>query len=856
MALLATLSHRTLFVKVILVGAFLTALTLIKTYPLIRHFGTHLPGGHGDPLLVCWILAWGVHALTSDPLRLFNANIFFPVQNALAFSEHMIAVVPIFAPAYFLTGNPIFAYNTIFFLSFILSGLTMFLLVHHWTENAWAALLSGCLFAFAPIRFAELSHVQLANFYWAPLAFLFLDKFVWSKRWADLAWFAVFYWLQVLASVYLGWFMTIGVGVYVLYYAIRVDRSLLDRGMIPYYAAFTVASLLVLLPFHLPYYMIQQQWGFSTFLQECIYWAADPVLNYLSPPYLFNDAYLSLVQSYFPRLYDPPNNQMLFPGLVLSFLAVLGSLASLRCLPASRSRQLQRLFRLMLIVAMLLSLGPFLVIFGRITSVPLPYLLLYYMVPGFHAMRVPGRFVLMGTLAASVLAALGFLKSSEFLQSRRHLRQPWSSRVEVLVALFWIGLFTVELGFKPLPLAAIPTGQDVPQVYRWLATKPLNGPILELPLGESFWEALRYMYFSTYHWLPLVNGSSRFYPPPYMQLSAEIADLPSRESAELLSSVGVQAVIVHTDQLVPSEASRWQNSNLAELGIEEMARFGADVVYKLSPVETIPHLHLELLLPEPLAMQDIIELPAAAMMRLGLRAEIRAHRRWVDLSPSGRKQVLIRWEELETGKSLIQRETIESPLALRAEEVWSTGVPVKTPRIPGRYRLSLEVPMLGLNTAPRLVQVSSKAYQTSANASQLLSAAYILEEPTSTTITANVIDVSLQARNTSPVVWLADAKDDRGKVRLGWRWYQGSNGVPFKEGREDLGYDIFPGQGYMFRTTIRPPLEPGEYTLELGLVCERLTWFSDRGVPSLKFSVHVGSAPALASPGSRSAASP
>ena len=166
------------------------------------------------------------------------------------------------------------------------------------------------------------------------------------------------------------------------------------------------------------------------------------------------------------------------------------------------------------------------------------------------------------------------------------------------------------------------------------------------------------------------------------------------------------------------------------------------------------------------------------------------------------------------------------------------------------------MPTLGLKAPPKLVQVSSNAYQTSANASQSLSAAYVLEEPSSKTITSSAIDVALQATNTGQSIWLADAKDERGKVRLGWRWYKESNGVPFKEGREDLAYDIFPGQAYQFRTTIKAPLEPGEYTLELGLVCELLTWFSDRGIPPLKFIVHVGSAADLSSPGSRSLAEP
>jgi len=852
MALFATLRREPVIVNLALAGAFFTALTLLKTYPLIKHFGTQLPGGLGDPELVTWILAWGVHALTTDPFNLFNANIFYPVQNTLAFSEHMIAVVPIFAPPYLLTGNPIIAYNMVFFLAFIFSGLSMFFLVHHWTENFWAALLSGCMFAFAPIRFAELGHLQLANFYWAPLVFLFLDRFVWSKRWGDLAWFAVFYWLQMLSSVYLGWMITIAVGVYVLYYMVRIDRGLLNRTMIPRYAAFIVGSLFVLLPFHLPYYAIQQQWGFSTSLQDCIYWAADPLLNYFSPPYLFNGAYLALVQSYFPRLRYPDNLQMLFPGFVLGFLAVVGCLSTAESFPADRLRQLQRLFRSVLVVALLLSLGPFLVILGKNTGLPLPYLLFYYLVPGFHAMRVPARFALLAALAASVLAALGFLKASEFLQSRWGRLQRSTHRLQCLLALFWIGLFTLELGFNPPPLADIPTGQNVPEVYRWLATKQLDGPIVELPLGESFWQALKYMYFSTYHWLPLMNGTSRFLPPTHAQLNSEISSLPSLEAVEILSELGMKGVVIHTDQLTREDVARWQEADLATIRLEEVARFGSDVVYRLLPLETMPQQDLALAMLDRLPNGEAMRLPAGEMIRFGLLIKSRSQRLWVHPPPLGRTQAQIRWEDVERREVHMQRQKVALPIALRAGEVWSTGLSIRTPSSPGQYRLSFAVPTLGLQASAELVQVSPNAYQTSASASQSLSAAYVLEEPSSTTLTSSAIAVALQATNTGQSVWLADPRDERGKVRLGWRWYKGINGVPFKEGREDLAYDIFPGQAYKFRTTIKAPLEPGEYTLEVGLVCELLTWFSDRGIPPLKFSVHVGSAADLSFPGNRS----
>ena len=84
---------------------------------------------------------------------------------------------------------------------------------------------------------------------------------------------------------------------------------------------------------------------------------------------------------------------------------------------------------------------------------------------------------------------------------------------------------------------------------------------------------------------------------------------------------------------------------------------------------------------------------------------------------------------MQTKTVHLQWHKVELPLALRAGEVWSTGLPIQTPFSPGEYRLRLDMPTLGLKTSPKLVQVSSNAYQTSANASQSLSAAYVLEEP-------------------------------------------------------------------------------------------------------------------------------
>src|SRR5262249_31074852 len=99
------------------------ALTALATWPQIARLGTRAAPARNDPLHVSWILAWDVHALATDPRHLFDANSPYPFDRALAFSEHLLGLVPLFAPVYAATGNALAGHNTLFVLSFPLSGL-------------------------------------------------------------------------------------------------------------------------------------------------------------------------------------------------------------------------------------------------------------------------------------------------------------------------------------------------------------------------------------------------------------------------------------------------------------------------------------------------------------------------------------------------------------------------------------------------------------------------------------------------------------------------------------------------------------------------------------------------------------
>ena len=55
----------------------------------------------------------------------------------------------------------------------------------------------------------------------------------------------------------------------------------------------------------------------------------------------------------------------------------------------------------------------------------------------------------------------------------------------------------------------------------------------------------RYLYFSTFHWHPIVNGNSGYFPKSYEELIKRELDFPSDSAVEYLRTRGVDYVAVH-----------------------------------------------------------------------------------------------------------------------------------------------------------------------------------------------------------------------------------------------------------------------------------------------------------------------
>jgi len=819
---------------------FYLALAVIKTLPLVGFLGSRIPMDPGDPLLNTWILSWGAHALAASPLRLFDANIFYPAQNTLALSEHLLGVQPIFTVAYLLTGNPVAGYNVLFLLSFALSGVSAFALAYYFTREFWSSLVAGSLFGFAAFRFGQLSHVQLLSFYWAPVAIVFLDLFIRRRQWQNLVAFAILFWLQVLSSVYLGYMMMLAVALYAGYHALVADRSLLSGSMALKTAAFLAASAVVLGPVHLPYLEAHRGWGFERSLAELKLFNPD-LASYLSAPPFMNDLYLAAF-----RFLDVPaaGEKWLFPGLVLPALAVLGSRGHIEGMPQAAVSPLRHAFWLLLGAAWLLSLGPRLLAFGFDTRIPLPYLLLYHLVPGFGSMRVPGRFALLVVLAAIPLAALGVIRSCAV--ARRWCGSYGRSRaVGPLVSAGLIGLFLLELGWKPLPLVQVPVGAAVPPVYRWLAVER-PGPIVELPYGPDMNPAWKrenygllnddhYIYLSAFHWLPLANGVSGFTPPIYDEIRLALRQLPARRAVEYAGSLGIKAVVVHTDKLPAEERERW-GKETEPGGLRQLATFGADVVYAVPEVLTVSSPAVELASPR--------WAPADRRVRLALLVRGRDGRPWVHPGPHGLSAVIARWRDSRGTPPVEYTTRVLLPVAVPRDEVGTVPLDIPPPGGPGTYSLEVSIPSVGARAVLDAIELRRPGALTLDRPAGLLKSSYEYRGSAEVAVSAEErLEVDVTAVNTGDAVWLATAKKNRGLVMLGWRWYKEGRELTDLAARSVLQRDVSPGQAYRFQVSVDTPSRPGHYLLELGLVSEHVAWFSDAGSPPVSVSVEVRPAP-------------
>ncbi len=295
-------------------------LTIAMTWPVARGMTRDVPADLGDSLLNMWILAWDstqLRAMLGGDLgraaTFFHANIFYPEPFTLAYSEHLVGQALQILPLYSLTGNPILCYNVLFLSAFVLSGLGTYLFVRDLTGHAGAAFVAGLLFAFAPYRFAQISHLQVISSQWMPFVLFGLRRYFDTRRRRALAGGTAALVAQSLSCGYYLLYFSPFVIVYALW-EIGSRRLWRDARIWRHLSAAAVIAVLVMAPFFLPYLQVRERLGVGRQMAEIARYSADVFSYWTASPN-------SRMWGSVARPHPKPEGD-LFPGLTSLGLAV------------------------------------------------------------------------------------------------------------------------------------------------------------------------------------------------------------------------------------------------------------------------------------------------------------------------------------------------------------------------------------------------------------------------------------------------------------------------------------------------------------------------------------------------------
>jgi len=505
-------------------GACLVALALAApmTYPLVAMFGNAARLDTTDGQFSVWVVAWVAHALTSDPLNVYNANIFHPHVNALAFSETDLVAGAIGAPVWWLTKNPYATHNTAFLFSFVLSAVGMYYLVRYLTGDRRAAAVCAILYAYCPYIFARTAHIQLMFIGTLPVCLLAFHRLVDRTTMGRAAVLGVLLWLTGLACAYYGLFAGGMVSVGTLVFAVSRGRWR-DRR---YWGAIALAAAVCLgltAPFFKPYLDVQQGTGFARSLDEAYRYSAD-FGSWLASAAWAHRWWLPAL----PRFTD-----VVFPGIVATVCGLAGLWFGLRGGPRTPDtgsaapplpRDVVAFYGITGILAFWTALGP---------KAGL-YIVFYHTLPVFSFLRAPVRTGLVVSLCLVVLSAITFVR----LLAR--------SRRTGLVTAALLVLAVADLARAPIRMQA---AEPVAPALEMLSRLP-RGPVAEFPFWYERLDLHRHASYnlnSTAHWQPMINGYSDVIPQDFRNAVRPLSSFPNPESFAIMERLGARYAVFHMD---------------------------------------------------------------------------------------------------------------------------------------------------------------------------------------------------------------------------------------------------------------------------------------------------------------------
>jgi hypothetical protein len=498
----------------------------LLTYPLILSFPSHFFADAGDGLQNVWNLWWVRKAIVELHTTPWYTT-FLHHPSGVSLLGHTLNPFNGFLGLLLQPFLSLIAtHNVIVVFSFVVAGLTAFRLALEVTESYWGSIIAGYVFTFSQYHFAHAEgHLQLVALEWIPFFILcwlrlVIEPNIGRAVAASLALLLValcdYYYLFycVLAGAMIGAWHVWGLRADLADYARRAWRPMVVFG------GATLATSGVLLASLLRLNAADPLGG----EHQSLAFSLDALALFIPGGHW---RFATLTKSYFERLPGNIHESSVYLGLpVLLSIYVWRQRVRLR----PRYPSLYLWFGVMLFFAVM-ALGPVLHLAGPVIyDGPMPYAALEAAFPSLRLSGVPVRMVVMVTLAASVIVAIGV---------QALLERPVTSlsRRSLMVGLAGVVLF-VDSWPQPIPR----TRPVIPEYITVLSHLPRSGAVLD-PMGDQYLA----LYYQTIHQMPLADGYVSRLPLSVTQaLLGKYDDANAGRYQQLLHRYNVRYVVMRS----------------------------------------------------------------------------------------------------------------------------------------------------------------------------------------------------------------------------------------------------------------------------------------------------------------------
>ncbi len=482
-------------------------LSLIIFWPVTLRIASTVPGTGGDVFQSIWELWWVPYSLfTLHSSPYITHYIFYPIGANLA--TQTLAPIAGIVSAIFQVVNLAFAYNAIFIIGFVLSGLFAYLLAYHVTKHKMASFIAGFIYAFSPIHIVQaFGHVQFTNIEFIPLFLLFFLKMAEDKKPIYAVCAALsFVLLTFMGDIEQG-LMSIILAFFVLVYML-IDKhhrnNILEKNFIVSFAVMIATILIVSAPITL-----QLLSSLNANTLSSVNSQANVSYNVLYSPDLFSflvpssfNGVLSFASSHFAAFDAPAVAER---TTYIGYTVILLALAGLYYEYKEKFRKTGMLL-LPLVVFGLLSIGPYLQFGGTVTPIPGLYQI-YHQIPYFNVLREPGRFDIPFELLLGIFAALGIIKLENMIAN---------SSMKKFVPIVIIALLLIEYNAWPTSSSMLngmyTLNTTIPKAYQEIGLLNSNFSVLVLPALPNYTNSKPALYpglalyYQTAFKRPLVGG--------------------------------------------------------------------------------------------------------------------------------------------------------------------------------------------------------------------------------------------------------------------------------------------------------------------------------------------------------------